>query len=228
MIDDVYQAALAALKQHLDAAGADYQLDEGELIIGEHRLGLSIAFDGYVPQGELTLAPLDIQIHLDGDQGDRFRVGALGVGPDAAAATSDAIAEWHTLAAWPLMSALGAGVEKRRAGETQSVAGWDMFAGRVGIRGQVPPALRGGAPFFQSLVERLRQVVAKWEQPSMLTLRTIYLMVTCSSAATEVQAAVDGMVDPELASLVQGLPWPSSSEPYLYKQLFVFRYQPAQ
>lgn len=227
MIDDVYQSALAALRQHLDTAGAAYDLDDGELTVGEHRLGLSIAFEGCVAQGELTLAPLDIQIHLDGDQGDRFRVGALGVGNDPQAALRDAIAEWHTLAVWPLMSALGASVEKRRGESQQTLAGWDLFAGRVGIRGEVPPALRAGGAFFRSLLERLREVVSQWDQPPRFTLRTIYLMVTRSGAATEVQAAVDGLVDEALASIVQSLAWPASTQPYLYKQLFVFRYQPA-
>ena len=84
MIDDVYQAALGALEHHLKQAGTAYTVDEGELLIGSHRLGLSIAFERFVDQGEHVLAPLDIQVHLDGDDGDRFRVGTLGVGVIAA------------------------------------------------------------------------------------------------------------------------------------------------
>ena len=145
MIDDVYQAALAAVRHHLDQAGAGYRMDDGEIVVGGHRLGLSIGFDGFAQQGELVLAPLDVQIHLDGDTGDRFRVGTLGVGPDREAAIRDAVSEWHLLAAAPLLAALGAAVEKRRAPtQPQKLNGWELFAGRVGIRGAVPPSLRAG------------------------------------------------------------------------------------
>jgi Family of unknown function (DUF6348) len=229
MIDDLYQAALAVLKHHLDEAGVPYSLDDGELVVGPHRLGLSITFDDFVPQGEHVLAPLDVQIHLDGDNGDRFRVGTLGVGPDSRAAAQDAISEWHLLAASPLLSALGAPVELRRApAKPQPLAGWDLFAGRVGIRGPIPAALGRDGAFYRMLLDRLRQFVSKWEPPPRFTLHSIYLMATCGDADSEIQAAVDGMLDEDLTRLVQELPWPTTSDTYLYKQLFVLRYQPPE
>ena len=227
MTDDFYQAALATLQHHLEEAGARYSLDDGEVIVGAHRLGLSIVFEGFVPQGSQTLAPLEIQIHVDGDSGDRFRVGALGVGPDPASALRDAIAEWHLLAVAPLLAALGAAVEKRRAPvQPQRLAEWEVFAGRIGIRGSVPPELRAGSAFYRALLERLRHVVAAWDQPSCFELRALYVMATCSPNACEVQAAVDGILDETLIELLGGLPWPSNGETYLYKQLFVLRNQP--
>jgi hypothetical protein len=226
MIDDFYQAGLAALRHHLDEASADYSLDDGEIVVDGHRLGLSITFDGFVTQGEHTLAPLDIQIHLDGDSGDRFRVGTLGIGTDRASAMHEAIAEWHLLAAAPLLAALGAPLENRRgASQPQSLAGWDLFAGRVGIRGKVPPELRMGSVFYRALLERLRKVVAQWEQPSRFELRSVYFMAACGPEGSEVQAAVDGLVNDELIELFKTLPWPQSGETYLYKQLFVLRSQ---
>ncbi len=229
MIDDFYQAALATLRHHLDEAGANYSLDEGEVRIGSHRLGLAIAFEGFVSQGLHTLAPLDIQIHVDGDSGDRFRVGTLGVGGDSASATRDAIAEWHLLAVAPLLAALGAAVENRRGpAQPQQLAEWDLFAGRIGIRGPVPAELRAGSVFYRALLERLRHVVAAWEKPSRFELRSLYVMATCNPNACEVQAAVDGIVDEKLVALLTGLPWPSSGETYLYKQLFVLRNQPPE
>ena len=229
MIDDFYQAALAALRHHLDQSGASYSIDDGEVLIGSHRLGLSIAFEGFVSQGAHTLAPLEIQIHVDGDNGDRFRVGTLGVGDDAASALRDAIAEWHLLAVAPLLAALGAAVENCRASaQPQQLAEWDLFAGRIGIRGKVPPELRAGSDFYRALLERLRQVVAGWNQASRFELRSLYVMATCSTNACEVQAAVDGILDEKLIELLAGLPWPSSGETYLYKQLFVLRNQPPE
>ncbi|MEX0678466.1 MAG: DUF6348 family protein [Pirellulales bacterium] len=229
MIDDLYQAALAALRHHLDEAHVAYTLDDGELIVESHRLGLSVTFDGCVPQGLHVLAPLDIQIHVDGDSGDRFRVGTLGVGADARCAVEDAISEWHLLAAAPLLSALGAGVTLRRASAaTQKLAGWDLFPGRAGIRGPVPGALRQDGPFYPALLERLRQVASKWEQPPRFALHSIYMMATCGSGTSEIQAAVDGLLNEELTGLIGGLPWPTDGETYLYKQLFVFRHQPPE
>jgi hypothetical protein len=224
MIDDFYQAALAAICHHLDEAGAAYSLDEGEISLGGHRLGLSITFDGFVSQGELTLAPLEIQIHVDGDTGDRFRVGTLGVGADRTAAMHAAIAEWHLLCVAPLLAALGAAVEKRRSpSQPQKLAGWDLFVGRVGIRGAVPGELRVGGTFYQTLLAALREIVAKWSLPNRFELRSIFFMATRSATECEVQAAVDGMVNVPLAELLQGLPWPAGDETYLYKQLFVLR-----
>jgi hypothetical protein len=224
MIDDFYQAALAAIRHHLDTAGADYEVDEGEILVGAHRLGLSITFEGFVPQGTLTLAPLDVQIHLDGDSGDRFRVGTLGAGSDRATAMHDAISQWHLLAVAPLLAALGAPVENRRApAMPKRLAGWSLFAGRPGIRGPVPPELRAGSGFYQSMLSRLQQVVAKWDPPLRFELRSIFLMATHSPTGCDVQAAIDGMVDAQLADLLGGLPWPHSDETYLYKQLFVLR-----
>lgn len=229
MVDDLYQAALAALRHHLDVSGVAYTLDDGELVVGDHRLGLSITFEGFAPQGEHVLAPLDIQIHVDGDSGDRFRVGALGVGADRPGAVQDAISEWHLLAAAPLMSALGAGVELRRApAAPQRLAGWDVFAGRVGIRGKVPGALRADGAFSRALVGRLGQVVSQWERPPRFTLHSTYLMATCGAELSEVQAAIDGLLNEELTALVRDLPWPTGCEAYLYKQLFVFRHQPPE
>jgi hypothetical protein len=224
MIDDVYQAALAALRHHLDEAGAPYTLEDGELLVGGHRLELSITFDGFASQGDLTLAPLDVQIHLDGDSGDRFRVGTLGVGPDRAAALRDAIGEWHLLAAAPLLAALGAAVDRRRASPLpQKIAGWDLFAGSAGIRGAVPAELRSSGLFYRALVARLQQVVARWELPSRWELRSVFFMATHGPGQRDVQAAIDGLVDEPLAELIRGLPWPTGEETYLYKQLFVLR-----
>jgi len=224
MIDDFYQAALAMVRHHLDEAGAAYSLDDGELVASGHRLGLSIGFEEFVPQGNMVLAPLDVQIHLDGDEGDRFRVGTLGVGSDRAAAMNDAIAEWHLLVVAPLLAALGAAVENRRASSVpSSLAGWDLFPGRIGIRGKVPGQLSSGSAFYQSLLARLHQVVARWDQPERFALRTIFIMATHHPTGCEVQAAIDGLVDMGLVELLQGLPWPESDETYLYKQLFVLR-----
>jgi hypothetical protein len=222
--DDFFEAAMGAVRHHLEAAGAPYTLDEGELLIDGHRLGLSIAFDDFVTQGAHVLAPLDVQIHLDGDDGDRFRAGALGVGADRGSAMRDAIAEWHLLAAAPLLAALGAPVENRRgAAALPQLGGWDLFPGRVGIRGQVPADLRPGSAFYRALLERLRQVVSTWPAAGRFTLRSIYVMATCGPTACEVQAAVDGLLSEELVELLSGLPWPVAGDTYLYKQLFVLR-----
>ncbi len=227
MIEDFYLAAQAAVRHHLDEAGVAYTIDEGEFLIDGHRLGLSITFEGFVPQGAHTLAPLDVQIHVDGDSGDRFRVGALGVGTDRSSALHEAVSEWHLLALSPLLAALGAPIENRRKQtQPQRLAGWDLFAGRVGIRGKVPPELRLGSPFYRALLEQLRSVVSNWEQPSRFELRSIFFMATCGPGACEIQAAIDGIVNEELAGLLSGLTWPVGEETYLYKQLFVLRSQP--
>lgn len=225
MTDDLYQLAIAAIRHHLEEAGADYELDEGEFEIGGHRLGLAITFEEFVEQAGQVIAPLDVQIHLDGDTGDRFRVGTLGVGPDRHAAMNGAIAEWHLLAASPVLTALGADVSTRRRHRQQLLAGWDLFPGRAGIRGPIPPELAGGGALYQSLLTVLHGLVSAWEKPARFTLRSVYLMVTASGDTREVQAAVDGYLDESLSRAIADLPWPQREDAYLYKQLFVLRSQ---
>lgn len=224
MIDTIYQQALATLEHHLEEAGAAYSLDDGELLVSGHRVGISVTFDGFVAQGAHQLAPLDVQIHVDGDSGDRFRVGTLGVGNNEAAALQDAIFEWHLLAAAPLLAALGAPVENRRASTPPArLAGWDLFAGRIGIRGNVPAELRAGGAFYRTLLDRLRQFVSSWPDPTGFQLRSLFIMAAAGPEGTEIQAAVDGLVDAALVESLSTLAWPASGESYLYKQLFILR-----
>ena len=228
MIDDFYQAALAALRHHLNEAGAEYTLDDGEILVGGHRLGLSIAFEGFVPQGAHTLAPLEVQIHVDGDTGDRFRVGALGIGPDQATAPCRSDLGVALVGRGAAAGRAGHPVETAR-GKSQlqrRVAGWDLFAGRAGIRGRVPPELRASDAFFRSLLECLRQVVETWERPNRFELHSVYFMATRGPDVCDIQAAVDGILEAKLVELLSELPWPRGDETYLYKQLFVLRSQP--
>ncbi len=122
MIDELYRLAIDTLKQHLDAAKISYTEDDGDLLVLGHRLGLSIGFESFVRQGTQTIAPLDVQIHLDGDRGDRFRVGTLGVGDDRLAAMRSAIEEWHLLAASPVLAAAGGGAPARRRPRQRAAA----------------------------------------------------------------------------------------------------------
>ena len=223
MIDDCYQLALSAIQHQLDEARASYELDDGEILVGGHRLGLSISFEGFARQGEHTIAPLDIQIHLDGDAGDRFRMGTLGIGRDEADAMRAAVTEWHLLASAPLLAALGAAVELRKPRLPSQLAGWDFFPGRVGVRGKMPADLEPSAGFYRSLLDALRSVVGGWEPSPRFLLRSICLLVAGSPEGHEVQAAVDGLLDADLTTRLAALPWPTTTDAYLYKQLFVLR-----
>ncbi|MCG8585106.1 MAG: hypothetical protein MI757_10375, partial [Pirellulales bacterium] len=106
---EIHRLSLEAIEQHLRASGTEYVLDEGEvqLAVGHH-LGLSIAFDDFVKQGEQTLAPVEWQMHIDGSDDDKFAAGAIGVGADETSAIKSAIDEWYTLFATPVLAALGA------------------------------------------------------------------------------------------------------------------------
>ncbi len=211
------------MRHQLDHAGADYQADDGELIVAGHRLGVSVTFDGFVQQGEQVIAPLEIQLHLDGDEGNKFRMGTLGIGHDSAGAMQAAVAEWHLLVAAPVLAALGAPVSNRRTRLPPKLAGWNFFPGRLGIRGKLPPELDPSAPFYRSVLEVLRGLVSRWPEAGSFALRSICLLVTASGADHEVQAAVDGILDAELTTQLNALGWPQPAEAYLYKQLFVLR-----
>jgi hypothetical protein len=226
MNDDFFQLASAAIKHHLAEARVDYEIDEGEFIIRGHRLGLSITFDGFSTQGAQLIAPLDIQMHLDGDEGDKFRLGTLGVGRDQKSAMQSAVNEWHLLAAAPVLSALGAPVELRRKAPEQKLESWTVFPGRVGIRGAMPPELASGGTFYPLILHELAAVASQWEKPVRFTLRSAFILCTRSPESQEVQAAVDGFLSERLQAGLSALTWPTGGEMYLYKQLFVFRCGP--
>lgn len=226
MIDELYRLAFDTLRNHCDAAGMPYSEDDGDLLLAGHRLGLSIAFEGFSRQEDQLIAPLDVQIHLDGDTGDRFRVGTLGVGSDRLAAMRSAIEEWHLLAASPVLAALGADVDKLRGTPARRLAGWELYPGRAGIRGTLPVGLNPGGIFYQQLLDVLRKHVAAWTRPegTQLHFRSIFLMATSADGQHEIQAAVDGFLQAELVADLTALPWPNAAEAYLFKQLLVLRW----
>jgi hypothetical protein len=225
MIDETYRLVLDTLRQHLTEAGVTFREDDGDLIFNGHRLGLSITFDGFTPQEGQLIAPLDVQIHLDGDPGDRFRMGTLGIGSDRLSAIRAAIEEWHLLAAAPLLAALGADAGAlRRAATIRQLAGWDLLPGRAGIRGTLPAGLDPGGIFYRLLIESLYKTVLKWPRPTGFELRSIFIMATTAEGEPQIQAAIDGFVDEPLTGELAALPWPSPREPYLFKQLLVLRH----
>jgi hypothetical protein len=224
MTDDLYRMALATLQRHLEAAGVRYSLDDGDFTFGGHRLGLSITFDGFVEQEKRLIAPVDVQLHVDDDDGSRFRVGTLGVGDNQSQAMKSAIEEWHLLAASPVLAALGApaGV-RRRDSPPQSIAGWAFFPGRAGIRGALPAGLETSGEFYRRLLGEFQKFVSKWPAADEFELRSIFVMYSAAEGNAEIQAAVDGFMNEPLVAQLKALPWPEAANAYLYKQLFVFR-----
>jgi hypothetical protein len=231
MIDDVYQLALSTVRGHLRRANVAFIEEDGDLLIGGHRLGLSIVFDGFTRQGEQTIAPVEVQMRLDGDEGDRFRIGTLGIGYTQEEALKSAIEEWHVLAAQPVLAALGAdiGAPRRQVAGTV-LAGWQLFAGRAGLRGTVPPPLHSGGAFYSQLLTALRDEVSGWPTPRDFALRSIFVMASAEKQAAksappvDIQSAVDGFVNPTLTDRLSALPWPPATDAYFYKQLFVLRH----
>jgi uncharacterized protein DUF6348 len=224
MTDDLYRLALETLQRHLEAAEVSHSLDDGDLCFGGHRLSLSVSFENFIEQQGQVIAPVDIQLHIDGDDGGRFRLGTLGVGSTRKEALRAAVEEWHTLAAAPVLAALGAplGVLRRDA-PTKVLAGWRFAPGRAGIRGTLPPGLEAGGKIHRELLNELHKFVSSWEVPQYFTMRSIFVFFSSAEGKQEAEAAVDGVVNNELTEKIKMLDWPQTEEPYLYKQLFVFR-----
>jgi len=224
MVEEFYQVTLELLARCLDEVGAEYRIEDGDVLLAGHRLGVSIAFDGFTPQDGQVIAPLDIQLHLDGDDGNLFRVGAFGVGDDEKSAGRAAVREWFVLAAQPILEALGAvSVEKRRAKPARRIGGWRLFAGQAGVRGQLPADTDAVSRLYRELLQCVLTSVSGWPTPQHVEFRSIYLMATCVDGRAEVQAAQDGLVNNKLSDAIAALNWPPSRLAYLYKQLFVLR-----
>ena len=160
MIDETYRVVLDTLRHHLRSAGIPFQEDDGDLIFNDHRLGLSIAFEGFTQQEGQLIAPLDVQIHLDGDSGDRFRVGTLGVGADRLSAIRSAVER-------VAFAGGGAGPGGTRGGRShppQAAGGpvarhLGIVSGRAGIRGVLPPGLDPGGVFHRLLLDAIQRFV---------------------------------------------------------------------
>jgi hypothetical protein len=224
MTEELYRMALETLQRHLDATEVRYALDDGDLAFGDHRLSLSVSFDNFVEQSGQFIAPVDVQLHVDADDGSRFRLGTLGIGRTQKDALRAAVEEWHTLAAAPVLAALGAPLgELRREVHPPVLAGWKFFPGRAGIRGTIPTGLEAGGSFHPTLLGALHKFVSGWEVPTHFSLRSIFVYFSSAEGKREAEVAIDGMVDEDLTERIKALDWPQSDEPYLYKQLFVFR-----
>jgi hypothetical protein len=224
MTEDLYRLALATLQRHLEDSGVEHSLDDGDLSFAGHRLSLSVSFEQFVEQNDQVIAPVDIQLHVDADDGSRFRLGALGIGPTRQNALQAAVQEWHLLAAAPVLAALGArSGGLRREVLPSKLAGWNFFPGRAGIRGTLPAELQPDGAFHRALLGELHKYVSSWEVPQHFTLRSIFVFYSSAEGKSDVEAAVDGHVDAELTERLQLLDWPQAGEAYLYKQLFVFR-----
>jgi hypothetical protein len=103
------------------------------------------------------------------------------------------------------------------------LAGWKFFPGRAGIRGTIPAGLEAGGGFHRVLLGELHKFVSGWDVPTHFSLRSIFVYFSSAEGKREAEAAVDGIVHEELTERIKYLDWPESDEPYLYKQLFVFR-----
>ena len=227
MIEELYRLALEVLRRHAADAGATVAEDEGELLVAGHRLGISIAFEGCVEQGQHTLAPLEVQLHVDGVGEDRFRVGTLGIANDCRGAMRAAIEDWFLLAGQPVLAAIGAAANgPRKRPDSIRLARWDGFPGRTSVRGSIPRSLEMGGAVYRDLLAVISRTVDTWEIESG-DLRSIFVMLTWAEGAMEVQAAVDGLLDPALGEAIGQLAWPQTSAAYLFKQFFVFRLRPA-
>lgn len=225
--DQIHHIALQTLQNYLSEAGAKFDVQDGDIVLNQHRLGLSIAFDGFQQQNVHRIAPVEFQVYLDGDNGDRFRVGVIGVGDTEDLAVRAAVEEWHVLMAVPLLTSLGAAAgQRRREPTTMQISGWDVIPGRACFRGVIPEGLQGGGTFFQSVVRAIRDTVVDWQQPDGFTLRSILLMASAEAGQHEAQAAVDGLVDEQLTLRMNELPWPAAEGAYFYKQVFVLSSQP--
>lgn len=222
MIETIESLALAALERQLSAAHVAFQRVAGGLRVRSREIAVSAAWEGAVPQGGQMIAPVELLIHLDGDAGEKFRVGVLGVGQTLAQALESAVAEWHLLAALPVVAALGADVPLRRpAPHPQKLAAWELHLGRAGIRGTAPADLQPGGSLTRGLLAAIHHAVAQWPDPQPDELRSIFVLAAIELNRAEIQAACDGLLDVELTRQIAALPWPRANEAYLYKQMFV-------
>ncbi len=223
MIERIHALCLQALRSRTGDQAADATNEPaGEVRVGTHRLGISIHFEGMQQQGANWIAPIEIQIHIDADEGDRFRIGVVGFGSTEEDAVRAAVDEWNVLVAAPLLSALGAETATRRREPTAiKIGNWQLYPGRAGLRGTVPSDLQQGGQFHRSLLTAIARASNDWPTENSETLRSVFIVASGADQQTEIQAAFDGFVNEQLTAEIEKLNWPDASEAYFYKQLFV-------
>ncbi len=215
MIEDVYQHAMERLRGQLTRRGVAFQDDEGELLVAGRRLALAVSSEGLVEQAGQVLAPLEIQLHVDGNSGDRFLIGTLGVGRNQSEAFLAAIDEWFQLAGDPVLRALLGDASGQTCGD------WHAWAGQAVFRGQAPAVLRPGGSVFRQLVAELARQISQWPAPPVPTFRSATVVAAWAEGRLDLQAAIDGALDANWHDQVVHLAWPLGANPWLYKQMFV-------
>ena len=183
MIDDFYQAALAALRHHLDEAGVAYTVDDGELV---DRLATAWACRSLSKDSSRRATTRwrrsTSRFMSTATMATAFASARWAWAPIAPAAMHEAVSEWHLLAVAPLLAAPGAPVENRRsASAPQKLAGWDLFAGRVASAAECPPELRAGEAFLSLPAGAAATGRGRLGTPSRFELAIHFFMATCGA-----------------------------------------------
>jgi hypothetical protein len=181
-----------------------------------------------VIEEEMATAAIDVAFDLDGRPEEAFHVTAIAHDRNRAEALQHAIREWSVANGIPMVQAMrprdaassDGGVRALRLGR------YDVFAGPMGARGEVPPDWDARANGINAaLVARLEPELARLLPESASRYRGLrYTMHIRGGAGGEGDCRVDNVENEHLCELIRTYAWPhieGETEGYIVKQYLV-------
>jgi len=182
--------------------------------LGEHTLSLSTKVEQVAtgPDGGVA-AGVKVTCRVDGVLVEALTSGSVGIDASREAALATAAAEWAMQYGTPIVDALSA-----KAPELVS-AGYKVYAGPVGIRGDKPDGLEDvNAGFFRAI----EPTFAKLFSPPGGLHAIDVLVVRNDGNLQVINLRVDGQDSDALKALATQVKWPTGAS-YMLKQYYVLR-----
>ena len=181
--------------------------------IGEHSLSLSTLIEKVAtgPEGRVV-AGVKVTCTIDGVLAESLTSGGVGIDTSRDAALVTAAEEWAIEYGGPIVDALSAKTP------TLTSAGYKVYAGPAGIRGDKPEGLDDlNASFFRAVEPSFVKLFS-----SQGGLHAITILVVRYEGNVNVMLRVDGRDSDALGALASQVKWPTGAD-YMLKQYYVLR-----
>ncbi|MBZ4419871.1 DUF6348 family protein [Myxococcus sp. RHSTA-1-4] len=187
--------------------------------LGTRSLSLRTLATKVIQMNGRFVAALDFSCEVDGTPMKSLYSGSIGVDTSRDSALLTAVVEWVAQYGFAIGSALAS---PRRQG-TLAVGGFLVHEGATGVRGQAPPGFSPDKAFHAQVLNHLEPLLRESfskDPPARLHALTLTLALGGEQAQGECRA--DGVVAPRLCERALAFAWPQGSDPYMFKQYYVF------
>ena len=186
--------------------------------IGKRTLTIQVSVEQSAVREKDVVVGIGVHCLIDGQPADALTSGNVGLDATREGALRNAMRDWVTQSAEPIIKALVA----KKAPDTQRAGGFWVHTGPTGIRGNDKPVFDApDADRHERLLHELEPELAKLvHEPKGLHALTV-MMVIDGGAPASSECRVDGERSERLCQLAARVPWPKAPGPYMLKQFYV-------